>query len=69
MIQNGGIIVLTYLFPFAIQSIMEAVENGDLELFTNQVADFDKMTRLDSWKTTLLLRIKKEIQEEEPSMT
>lgn len=52
-----------------LRAIMEAVENGDLDLFTNQVADFDRMTRLDSWKTSLLLRIKKEIQEEEPSMT
>jgi len=52
-----------------LRAIMDAMENGDLDAFTNQVADFDKMTRLDTWKTTLLLRIKKGIQEEEPSMT
>lgn len=45
-------------------SIVEAVEAGDQEEFTNQVAEFDAMLKLDSWKTTVLLKIKRGIQEE-----
>jgi alpha-soluble NSF attachment protein len=40
------------------------MEAGDVEAFTNVVVDFDKMTKLDSWKTTILLRMKKSIGEE-----
>ncbi|CAG8559036.1 8132_t:CDS:2 [Ambispora leptoticha] len=51
-----------------LQSILEAVEGGDVENFTNKVLEFDQLTKLDNWKTTILLRIKKSIQEE-PSFT
>jgi alpha-soluble NSF attachment protein len=48
--------------------LVEAVEAGDAGVFTRHVSDFDRMTKLDSWKTTILLRIKKQIAEE-PSLT
>ncbi|KAK9723350.1 vesicular-fusion protein S17 [Basidiobolus ranarum] len=51
-----------------LQSIMEAIDSGDLEAFTNQVFEFDQLTKLDNWKTTMLLRIKKSINEE-PTLT
>jgi alpha-soluble NSF attachment protein len=41
-----------------------AVEEGDVEAFTNTVATYDSLTKLDAWKTTLLLRVKKAIGEE-----
>ncbi|KAG9296390.1 hypothetical protein G9A89_014982 [Geosiphon pyriformis] len=47
-----------------LQSILEAVEAGDSEIFTNKVVEFDQLTKLDNWKTTILLKIKKSIQEE-----
>ncbi|CAI2165826.1 7037_t:CDS:2 [Funneliformis geosporum] len=47
-----------------LQDILSAVENGDVETFTNRVVDFDQLSKLDNWKTTILLRIKKGIQEE-----
>ncbi|CAJ0836518.1 3685_t:CDS:2 [Entrophospora sp. SA101] len=43
---------------------LEAVEGGDVETFTNRVVEFDQLTKLDNWKTTILLRIKKSIQDE-----
>ena len=50
------------------QDVTGAVEQGDAAQFTRFVADFDNMSKLDGWKTTILLRIKKSIAEE-PSLT
>ncbi|KAI9496763.1 soluble NSF attachment protein [Zychaea mexicana] len=50
-----------------LQSILDCVENGEIELFTQKVYEFDQMTKLDHWKTTILLRIKKTM-DEEPSL-
>ncbi len=36
-----------------------AMEAGDVPTFTSVVQEFDSMSRLDQWKTTLLLRAKK----------
>ncbi len=36
-----------------------AMESGDVDQFTAVVQEFDSMSRLDQWKTTLLLRAKK----------
>ena len=47
-----------------LKGVLEAVEAGDVELFTGKVADFDRLTKLDQWKTTILLRIKKSMDEE-----
>lgn len=50
---------------FCMQDLADACEEGDVDKFTNTVAEFDNMTRLDGWKTTLLLRVKKRIPEED----
>lgn len=39
----------------------KAFENGDQDEFSSAVADFDSMSRLDAWKTTMLLKAKKRI--------
>jgi alpha-soluble NSF attachment protein len=44
---------------------LDAVEEGDVEQYTNTIVDFDKMTKLDNWKTTLLLRVKKTFSDPE----
>ncbi len=55
------------------QDLAEAFEAGDAEQFTDAIAEFDSMTRLDAWKTTLLLRSKKRIgmhdEHNEPDLT
>jgi len=45
-----------------LQDLTEAFESADIDKFTDAIAEFDSMTRLDQWKTTLLLRSKKRIQ-------
>ncbi|KAJ3225419.1 vesicular-fusion protein S17 [Chytriomyces hyalinus] len=52
-----------------ILDIADAVEAGDVEAFTNLVVDFDRLSKLDPWKTTLLLRVKKSIGEEDEDLT
>ena len=47
------------------QDITNACENYDVESFTNAVVDFDSMTKLDKWKTNVLLKIKSTIKEGE----
>jgi len=51
-----------------LESLLEAIEAGDVELFTAAVVEFDKITKLDNWKTSILLKIKQGIQEE-PGLT
>lgn len=45
-------------------ALIEAVENGDSEAFTGAVVEFDQVTKLDNWKTNILLKIKRSIQDE-----
>ncbi|KAJ8514703.1 hypothetical protein ONZ45_g7785 [Pleurotus djamor] len=48
--------------------LIDAVEGGDQEMFTGAVFEFDQVTKLDNWKTGMLLKIKRSIQEE-PGLT
>ncbi|KAF8454600.1 soluble NSF attachment protein [Terfezia claveryi] len=45
--------------------IAEAVENGDSDLFEEKVFAYDQLSKLDKWKTTMLLRIKETIAAED----
>jgi alpha-soluble NSF attachment protein len=51
-----------------LNALLEAVDAGDQELFTGAVVEFDQVTKLDNWKTGMLLKIKRGIQEE-PGLT
>lgn len=51
-----------------LSAITDAYDAGDPDAFTNEVAEFDRMLKLDNWKTTILLKIKKSIAEE-PGLT
>ncbi|KAF9044584.1 vesicular-fusion protein SEC17 [Hymenopellis radicata] len=52
-----------------LNALLEAAENGDVEAFTGAVVEFDQVTKLDNWKTNMLLKIKRAVQEEEPDLT
>jgi len=56
-----------------LRACAKAAENGDQEEFSQAVVEFDSMSRLDAWKTTILLRAKKRIEkavaEEEDDLT
>ena len=47
-----------------INILTDAIEGGDLETFTGAVFEFDQVTKLDNWKTSILLKIKKSIDQE-----
>jgi len=44
-----------------VEEIMQAVEKYDVEAFTQAVVDYDSISKLDNWKTKILLKIKQGI--------
>ncbi|CAD6205747.1 unnamed protein product [Miscanthus lutarioriparius] len=42
-----------------------SMDEGDVGKFTDAVKEFDSMTRLDPWKTTLLLKAKNELKKKD----
>lgn len=44
---------------------MDTVETGDDEAFSDKVFQYDQLSKLDKWKTTMLLRIKETIVNED----
>lgn len=51
-----------------LQSLIQAVEDGDEELFTNKLYEFDQFSKLDKWKITITLRIKEKLQAPEDEL-
>ena len=43
--------------------LAEAVEQGDQEAFADKLFKYDSLSKLDKWKTTILLRVKNAIEE------
>lgn len=43
--------------------LLATVEAGDQEAFADKLFQYDQMSKLDKWKTTILLRIKNAIEE------
>jgi len=48
-----------------LETLVDSTENGDVETFTDAVAEFDSLTRLDAFKTALLVSVKEESIERE----
>mmetsp|Transcript_44279 Transcript_44279/g.139694 ORF Transcript_44279/g.139694 Transcript_44279/m.139694 type:complete len:268 (-) Transcript_44279:190-993(-) len=46
-----------------LQDLGEAYEEQDVEKFTNAVFEFDQISKLDKWKTSLLLKVKNQLKE------
>ncbi|THU65163.1 hypothetical protein C4D60_Mb05t00770 [Musa balbisiana] len=45
--------------------LADSMDEGDVAKFTDAAQEYDSMTRLDPWKTTLLLRVKNAIKAKE----
>ena len=45
------------------------MEDGDAESFTNSLVEFDRLSKLDNWKTAILLKIKKSLKQDEEDFT
>jgi len=54
-----------------LQSLAEAVENLDSDAFSSALAEFDKFSPLDAWKTGLLVEVKEKLEkaDETPDYT
>lgn len=50
---------------FFFQTLMEALKEEDVDTFTDAVKDYDSISRLDQWTTTMLLRVKKTMGEDD----
>ncbi|KAK4228952.1 putative vesicular-fusion protein sec17 [Podospora fimiseda] len=46
-----------------LSDLIDAVEQGDQQVFTEKLYAFDQMSRLDKWKTEILVRVKNQIEE------
>ena len=46
-----------------LMDLTEAVEAGNQEAFTDKLYAYDQMSRLDKWKTEILVRVKNQIEE------
>ncbi|NWZ17553.1 SNAA protein, partial [Agelaius phoeniceus] len=51
-----------------LKKLLEAHEEQNVDAFTDAVKEFDSISRLDQWLTSLLLRIKRSIQGEEQDL-
>ena len=47
-----------------INALLEAVAAGEQEQYTAAVIEYDQVTKLDNWKTNILLKIKRTIDDE-----
>ena len=45
--------------------LLQAMRDGDQEVFADKLFQYDQLSKLDKWKTTLLLRIKGAIESKE----
>jgi len=71
-IQDAGTAVAKYeeMFPAftdsreykLLKTLLQALEDQNLDAFTDAVRDYDSISRLDQWYTTMLLRVKKTIE-------
>ncbi|KAI2653901.1 Alpha-soluble NSF attachment protein [Labeo rohita] len=48
-----------------VKKLLDAFEEQNVDAYTDAVKEYDTISRLDQWLTTMLLRIKKSIQEDE----
>ena len=50
--------------------VMDALDEGDVQKFTQVVKEYDTISRLDKYRTALMLKIKKKVEEgEEEDLT
>uniref|UniRef100_A0A3B4ANW6 Uncharacterized protein n=1 Tax=Periophthalmus magnuspinnatus TaxID=409849 RepID=A0A3B4ANW6_9GOBI len=51
-----------------LKKLLDAYEEQNMDAYTDSVKEFDTISRLDQWLTTMLLRIKKTIQDDESDL-
>jgi alpha-soluble NSF attachment protein len=48
-----------------LKGVVDCIDQQDIDHFTQLVYDYDKLTRLDAWKTAVLLKVKKSMDSDE----
>ncbi|KAH3859036.1 alpha-soluble NSF attachment protein-like [Dreissena polymorpha] len=48
-----------------LKSLVQACEDEDADVFTDAIKEYDSISRLDQWTTTMLLRVKKRINQDD----
>lgn len=48
-----------------LKSLVQSCEDEDVDAFTDAIKDYDSISRLDQWNTTMLLRVKKRISQDD----
>lgn len=48
-----------------LKTLVQACEDEDADAFTDAIKDYDTISRLDQWTTTMLLRVKKRINQDD----
>jgi len=51
------------------KELIDSCEEADVERYTTAVFQYDQVTKLDNWKTNVLLRVKKALEEDEGGLT
>uniref|UniRef100_A0A4W6CFV0 N-ethylmaleimide-sensitive factor attachment protein, alpha b n=1 Tax=Lates calcarifer TaxID=8187 RepID=A0A4W6CFV0_LATCA len=51
-----------------LKKLLDAYEEQNVDAYTDSVKEYDTISRLDQWLTTMLLRIKKTIQDDESDL-
>uniref|UniRef100_A0AAR2IU91 N-ethylmaleimide-sensitive factor attachment protein, alpha b n=1 Tax=Pygocentrus nattereri TaxID=42514 RepID=A0AAR2IU91_PYGNA len=51
-----------------VKKLLDAYEEQNVDAYTDSVKEYDTISRLDQWLTTMLLRIKKTIQDNESDL-
>ena len=46
-----------------VTALLDALEEGNEEAFTAVVFEYDQVTKLDNWKTAILLKVKRGLQQ------
>lgn len=49
-----------------LNTLTDAFSQGDVEMFTNALVEWDHISKLDNWKTGILLAAKQKLQSDEP---
>uniref|UniRef100_A0A8D3DLV9 NSF attachment protein alpha n=1 Tax=Scophthalmus maximus TaxID=52904 RepID=A0A8D3DLV9_SCOMX len=50
------------------KKLLDAYEEQNMDAYTDSVKEYDTVSRLDQWLTTMLLRIKKTVQDDESDL-
>lgn len=64
MLSWRALWIIQYILYNYLQVLCEHLEEQNIEGFTEAVKDYDSISRLDQWYTTILLRIKKAADED-----